>query len=225
MTKTVTQEMQEAFGRLTGPLYEDNKLLESRKDLEDRLWKVLPTHTKFLDGDGERMIKVRGVKARLSALPDKVLRMQVKKLEANPPKKKLYHSGARGKNEAVEVERLHEVANKDKKATVQVFLYVLKSKIVQADQAQMKRDLKRGMASNPYALGLMLDAASKVEKEVHGVLHKDDEESLRKLQKAIKNRFNDVSPVRYTVKAIDKYLATGKIPKISGKAGAAPAWK
>lgn len=125
----------------------------------------------------------------------------------------------------LEDHRLHEVATKDKKATVQVFLYVLKSKIVQSDRAQMKRDLKRGFPSNPHALGLMLDAAKKVEHEVHGELHKDDEASLRKLQKAIQRRFNDVSPVRYTVKAIDKYLATGKIPKISGKAGAAPAWK
>lgn len=120
-------------------------------------------------------------------------------------------------------QQLHEITGK--KATVAVFLMVLKSKIVQADAAQMKRDLKRGMASNPYALGLMLEAAAKVEKEVHSVLHNDDEESLRKLQKAMKHRFNEVSPVKYTIKAIDKYIDTGKMPKISGKAGAAPAWK
>lgn len=122
-------------------------------------------------------------------------------------------------------QRLHEVSTKDKKATVQVFLYVLKSKITQADAAQMKRDLKRGIASNPYALGLMLDAAKKVENEVKAALHSDDEQDLRKLQKVLKRHFTDVSPVKYTIKAIDKYIATGKIPKISGKGGAVPAWR
>ena len=89
----------------------------------------------------------------------------------------------------------------------------------------MKRDMKKGIATNPYALGHMLGAAQKVEAEVKGVLNNDDEESLRKLQKSLKHHFTGTSPVAYTSKAIDKYIATGKIPKISGKGGAAPAWK
>ena len=125
----------------------------------------------------------------------------------------------------LEAAALHEVSTKGGKATVAVFLMVLSSKIVQSDAAQMKRDMKRGIASNPYALGHMLAAKDKVEAEVKSVLHNDDEESLRKLQKSLKRHFTGTSPVAYTSKAIDKYIATGKIPKISGKGGAAPAWK
>jgi hypothetical protein len=125
----------------------------------------------------------------------------------------------------LEAKRLQEVATKGGKATVQVFLMVLSSKLVQSDTAQAKRDMKKGIPTNIYALGHMLKAKDQVEADVKSVLHNDDEESLRKLQKAMKHRFNEVSPVRYTIKAIDKYIETGKIPKISGRGGAAPAWK
>jgi hypothetical protein len=125
----------------------------------------------------------------------------------------------------LEAKRLQEVATKGGKATVQVFLMLLSSKLVQSDTAQSKRDMKRGIPTNIYALGHMLKAKDQVEADVKAVLHNDDEASLRKLQKALKHRFNEVSPVRYTIKAIDKYIETGKIPKISGRGGAAPAWK
>lgn len=117
-----------------------------------------------------------------------------------------------------------EVSTRDKKATVRIFLLVLSSKITQADAAQAKRDAKRGIPPNIYSLGLMLEAVNKVEADVRSVLDNDDAESLGKLKKSIGRRFNMVSPVKFTLKAIDKYLATGKLPSIAGKGGASPVW-
>lgn len=108
---------------------------------------------------------------------------------------------------------LHEA----KRGTVGVFLTLLSHKITRADVAQERRDLKRGRPVNIHALPLMLNQVGKVREDVKGLEDKDDAESLGKLSQSIAKRFNAVSPIKYTLKAISDFLATGKLPMIRAR--------
>jgi len=104
------------------------------------------------------------------------------------------------------------------KGTVGVFLILLTSKITQADKAAQERSYKRpGGHFNIHALPLMLEAAQKVEDRMRAYKDRDDPEALERLKAEIKRSFNDVSPIRATIKQIDAFLATGKLPSLVRK--------
>lgn len=108
--------------------------------------------------------------------------------------------------------------------TVRGFLLILVGNITQSLAAQEKRDQKKGIPSNPHALGINLDVVHKIEGSMTKELDSSDPEDLVKLKAAITKKFNDTSPVRLTIKAIDAYLQTGKAPAYP-KGQAAPLWK
>lgn len=108
--------------------------------------------------------------------------------------------------------------------TVSGFLAILRANLIQADAEQQKRDLKRKMTPNIYALGLMLETAEKVEKAMGSSLKSSEPEDLETLKKNIKRFFNDVAPIKKTVKTIEKFLSDGKPPKYP-TGGAQPIWK
>lgn len=108
--------------------------------------------------------------------------------------------------------------------TVEGFLMILRGNLVQSDQAQEKRDLKRGTPPNPYALGHMMEALNKVRSQVASIKDSSDPADLEKLKVAINRQFHDVAPIRKTLKAIDNYLRTGKAPKYP-TGGGQPIWK
>ncbi len=108
--------------------------------------------------------------------------------------------------------------------TVDNFLHILRGNLVQSDQAQMKRDQKRGNPGNPYALGLQMEALGKIRSEMTSIKDSKEPDDLEKLKVSIRRHFNDVSPVRKTVKAIDDYLKSGRAPKYP-TGGAKPIWR
>jgi len=111
------------------------------------------------------------------------------------------------------------------KPTVEGFLAILKANVIQADQAQEKRDRKRGHPGNPYALGLMLKAVNKIETQVRSVLKSSEHKDLEALKRAIENNFNDVPFRRKTFKAIDAYITSGKVPSYPRGSDAQPLWR
>jgi hypothetical protein len=97
--------------------------------------------------------------------------------------------------------------------TVKMFLMVLSSKITQYDKRVSVRD------PNIYRLGLLLEAHSKAEDAAKrlDILDKDDADSLGKLKALISRNFTyDFPPAKNTVKQIDAFLATGKLPSLVG---------
>jgi hypothetical protein len=108
--------------------------------------------------------------------------------------------------------------------TVDNFLLVLRGNIIQSDTAQRKRDLKRGTPPNPYALGHMAEALNKIRSQLSSIRNSSDPADIGKLRVAIQRQFNDVAPVRKTLKAIDAYLNSGKAPKYP-TGGGQPIWK
>jgi len=110
------------------------------------------------------------------------------------------------------------------KPTVEGFLLILRGNLIQSDAAQEKRDRKRGIPPNIYALGLMLEALNKIRSELHGVANSSDPEDLNALKKSINRHFNDIGPVTKTLKTIDAYLTSGKAPNYP-TGGGIPTWK
>ena len=109
-------------------------------------------------------------------------------------------------------------AGKGGKVTPALFDMVLGSKITQYDKRSM-----RSRYYNPNALGLLLAAAQKAEKEMGQHMDSDDPRALQAYQRVLRKNFtSDFSPMKFVVKAIDTYLKTGKTPKITGKAGSTP---
>jgi len=121
--------------------------------------------------------------------------------------------------EAAEGNELTEVSIAGK-APVKVWLFVLGSKLTQYDQRVSKNEAKRGNV-NIYRLGHLLKAKQEIEKSLKSILDKDDSQSLDRLKKEMDSHFTGLSPVNFVKRSIDKYIATGKLPKISGKAGTA----
>jgi hypothetical protein len=108
------------------------------------------------------------------------------------------------------------------KAPVKVWLTVLTSKLTQYDQRVSGMEAKRGNV-NIYRLGHLFGAAQEVEKATKSFADRDDPEALKKLKDQLDKSFipGALSPVEYVKKAIDKYLADGTLPKITGKQGTA----
>lgn len=86
-------------------------------------------------------------------------------------------------------------------------------KLTQWDMQQRRRAMKRGEWDNPYALGIMLGAVERVKKGIASFAQSTDPADYEKLKKVLMSEVNDFPPRRATLKAIDKYLQTGKRPK------------
>jgi len=113
-----------------------------------------------------------------------------------------------------------------KPGSVAHFLMVLTSKVIQADQRQEKADIKRGISVNIYRLGHFLKAIKDVQKGVSRVMGSTEKKDLLVLKQRISRAFTpQFSPSKFVQKAIDKYLETGALPKISGKRGTKPPWE
>ena len=98
-----------------------------------------------------------------------------------------------------------------KQATVELFLLVLTSKIIQADKRSM-----RGKYYNPNALGLLLGVANDLKRKLSSVKGSSDPSDLKNLKKLLSTEFtSDYSPARFVIRSIDKYLATGAMPKLT----------
>jgi hypothetical protein len=95
------------------------------------------------------------------------------------------------------------------KPTVEGFILYLTGALTQYDQRSSKR---RGY--NPYALGHYMKAVGQIESDVAKHKKSQEPEALEALKKAIGHRFfvNDTPPAKKTIKAIDDFLATGKVP-------------
>ena len=101
----------------------------------------------------------------------------------------------------------------DGKATVQVFLEVLRSKLTQYD---VRASSKRGY--NPYALAQYFAAKQRVEKAMAKDIASDSPDVLMKMKKVIEKEFivDAFPPAKNVIKQIDAYLASGKIPRLRG---------
>lgn len=119
-------------------------------------------------------------------------------------------------------QQLNEALSIGGKAPVKLWLTVLVSKLTQYDQRVSKAEAKRGRV-NIYRLGHLFGASNEVEKATKSIENNDDPESLKKLKAQLDRSFipGALSPVEYVKKAIDKYIADGTLPKITGKQGTA----
>lgn len=92
--------------------------------------------------------------------------------------------------------------------TVRAFLEVASSKLTQYDQKIQARQ------PNPYRLGHYFKALSIVRDDVHDVLDDAGPEALGRLRASFERRFIDLPPITATIKQIDQYLASGKMPSL-----------
>ena len=111
-----------------------------------------------------------------------------------------------------------------KRNTVNLFLVVLCSAIVQADASQARRDAKRGIPVNIYALGLCLEAKERVEADLADIPdeQRNDKEAVLAFRAAVERRFTDVPFRRAVLRKVDKWLADGKPPTLPK--GVKPCW-
>lgn len=91
-------------------------------------------------------------------------------------------------------------------ATVSAFLTVAGSKLSQYDQ---KLQLKQ---PNPYRLGHYLEALDRVRQDVSSLNGDSSPEALAQLKRSFAKHFANLAPINATIKQIDQYLATGKMP-------------
>lgn len=98
--------------------------------------------------------------------------------------------------------------------TVEGFLLILQSALVQADAAQVARDRKRGVPPNIYSLGLLMEALGKVRSEVRSTLKSSDPEDLKALGDVVRRRFHESSATRKFFKILDTFLTSGRAPKL-----------
>jgi len=97
------------------------------------------------------------------------------------------------------------------KATVGVFLMVLKSKLTQYDK---KLSAKERMP-NIYRIGHWLGASQKVQERVKASLNLDTPEALQALNDAMDKEFTPgFPPVNAVKKQIEKFLTNGKMPTL-----------
>jgi hypothetical protein len=94
-------------------------------------------------------------------------------------------------------------------ATVKMFLMVLSSKLTRYDQKLQIRE------PNPYRLALLFEALQKVEKATKAIEDNNDPKSLGILKSYIRREFNEVPPVTNTIKQIDAFLTSGKLPTLT----------
>lgn len=89
--------------------------------------------------------------------------------------------------------------------TTEHFLVCLKSALIQADQADTRRSLKRGMSPNPYALGHLMGAVGRIREETT---------DIDSFEQSMMRCLNDSPARRKIVKALAKYRETGKLPSL-----------
>jgi hypothetical protein len=96
--------------------------------------------------------------------------------------------------------------------TVKTFLMVLTSKLTQYDKRLSARD------GNIYRLSHLLKASQDIERRMAKLLDHSDQKSLETLKAAIAGEFTrpPIPPVANTLKQIDAFIATGKLPSLSG---------
>lgn len=95
------------------------------------------------------------------------------------------------------------------KATVDAFLALLVSKIVQYEKRIEKKQ------PNIYRLGHFLEANEKVAKDCESVKNEDTPEALEVLKKSLAKRFaRDFPPAVNVVKQIDAWLTQQKMPNL-----------
>ncbi len=100
-------------------------------------------------------------------------------------------------------------------ATVKMFLHVLTSKLTQQDKKETEQELKRSGRSNIYRLGLLFEAAEKVEHEVAKYLERDDPEAMEVLKAALQKNFNsNFPPLKNMLKQIEAWTTRGKKPSL-----------
>ena len=99
--------------------------------------------------------------------------------------------------------------------TVEMFLLVMQNQLIAQDKTEMKRALKARRPDNPYRLGLFMKALNSVREDVKDIIHSDDKKDLERLKKSLGEHFNNFPPLNRTLKAIDKFIATGKNPTLT----------
>lgn len=107
--------------------------------------------------------------------------------------------------------------SKKGRATVEVFLAVLTSKLTQYDMSESRKEMKRRIPTNIYRLGLLFEASEKVRNDMtkQKLLNEDTPEALEKLKKSLNTHFTrGFRPVKTVITRIDKYIQTGKIPSL-----------
>jgi hypothetical protein len=106
----------------------------------------------------------------------------------------------------------HRKAELDKAAvgaaTVSAFLAVASSKLTQYDQ---RLEAKQ---PNIYRMSHYLGALDKVRQDVKDVLNDDSPDALGRFRASLMRQFHTLPPITATIKQIDDYLTTGKLPRL-----------
>jgi hypothetical protein len=92
--------------------------------------------------------------------------------------------------------------------TVRAFIEVAASKLTQYDQ---RLEAKQ---PNMYRLGHYFRALDNVRGDVKGVMDDASPEALGVLRASFERRFLNLAPINATIKQIDEYLASGKLPSL-----------
>jgi hypothetical protein len=97
--------------------------------------------------------------------------------------------------------------------TVQAFMEVLKSRLIQYDQFLEKRgDI------NMYRIGHWLKAANEIDKKAKKLYKLDDETSIMQFKKIIaQHLFDDMPPVKAVHKQMKKWIEHGIYPSLTGR--------
>lgn len=94
--------------------------------------------------------------------------------------------------------------------TVRAFIEVASSKLTQYDR---RLEAKQ---PNMYRLGHYLKALNNVREDVRDVMDDASPEALDRLRASFERRFRGLPPIIATIKQIDQYIATGKLPRLVG---------
>lgn len=98
--------------------------------------------------------------------------------------------------------------------TIEHFLTILTCRITNEDRKAQARALKTGRAFNHYALSHMLGADKRVHDSVRKVWASSTSEAFKLLQSAIEKEFTRMRWRDRLLRDIDRYVATGKKPKL-----------
>lgn len=99
--------------------------------------------------------------------------------------------------------------------SVESFLLVMQNQLIAQDKTEMKRALRARRPDNPYRLGLFMKALNAVRDDVKDIMHNEDKESLERLKTSLSRHFTTFPPYNRTIKAIDKFITTGKKPTLT----------
>jgi len=100
-------------------------------------------------------------------------------------------------------------------ATVEMFLQVLVSKLTQQDAKEYASETRRGGGGNIYRMGLLLEAAHKVEEDVTPYLKRDEPEAMNALIVSILHNFHSTyPPIKNVLKQIGNWTEKGKLPSL-----------